>query len=77
MRLTGPAWAGASRRSGDRVTLRAVGLVGITEAAELAGISHWTLRTWVRRGRVRSWRAHGHVLVLIADVERAVRHGGE
>jgi len=59
------------------MTLRAVGLLSIPDAAELTGLSHWTIRTWVRRGRVRSWRAEGLLLVHIADVERAARHGGD
>jgi len=58
------------------VSLRSIGLLTIPDAAEQARVSHWTIRTWVRRGRVRSWRAHGHVLVHISDVQRAVRHGG-
>jgi len=38
------------------MTLRAVGLITIPEAAEQTGISHWTIRTWARRGRVAGGR---------------------
>ena len=50
-------------------------LVGIKEAAGTLGISHWTLREYVRAGKVPHVRIGRRVLVEPAELERMVAEG--
>jgi excisionase family DNA binding protein len=33
------------------------------------GLSHWTVRTWIREGRIASFKVGRRVLVKVADIE--------
>jgi len=38
----------------------------VRRAAELAGVSHWTIRRWIKRGRLQAKQRsgeHGHLLI--------------
>jgi len=40
--------------------------ITVRRAAELAGVSHWTIRKWVRRGRLQAKQRggeRGHLLI--------------
>ena len=52
--------------------------LGLRQAAEAVGLSHWTLRAWVRQGKVKAVRLGRKVLVepgelqhLIAEARKA------
>lgn len=54
-------------------------LIGLTEAAQMLGISRWTLRRMIDRGEVTGYRVGRLVKVSARDVRRIARpmDGGE
>ena len=49
--------------------------VGIEEAAKLVGLSKFTIRAYVRDGRVIATRCGRRIIIPIASLERLVREG--
>jgi excisionase family DNA binding protein len=49
--------------------------IGLKEAAELTGLSHWTLRQYIREGRLRAVRIGRRVLIEPSELERLVEQG--
>ena len=49
--------------------------LGLKEAAAAIGLSPWTLRHWIKQGRVRSVRLGRRVLVEPAELQRMVQAG--
>ena len=45
---------------------------GLRQAAEALGLSHWTLRAWVRQGKVKAVRLGRRVLVEPAELQKMV-----
>jgi excisionase family DNA binding protein len=37
--------------------------IGLKQAATVLGLSHWTLRQWIRKGRIRAVRLGRRVLI--------------
>ncbi len=50
-------------------------LMGIDKAAELLGISPWTVRGYIREGRLRPVRLGRRVLLTESELERLVAEG--
>jgi excisionase family DNA binding protein len=50
--------------------------IGLKEAAELTGLSHWTLRKYIRTGKLRGIRIGKRVLIEPAELERMIKQGG-
>jgi excisionase family DNA binding protein len=44
----------------------------VGEVAAKLGVSHWTVRTWARNGRIPSFRIGRRVLIKVADIEAAI-----
>ena len=49
--------------------------LGLRQAAELTGLSHWTLRQYIRKGRLQAVRIGRRVLVEPAELERLIAAG--
>lgn len=49
--------------------------IGLKEAAESLGLSHWTLRAYVRQGKIKSVRIGRRVLVEPSELERLIERG--
>ena len=49
--------------------------LGVKEAAEAVGLSHWTIRKFIREGKLRSVRLGKRVLVEPSELERLVEQG--
>jgi len=49
--------------------------VGINDAAAALNISHWSLRKYIRHGRVAAIRIGRRVLIEPAELERLVEQG--
>jgi excisionase family DNA binding protein len=49
--------------------------IGLKEAAELTGLSHWTLRQYIRTGRLRAVRIGRRVLVEPTELAHLVEEG--
>lgn len=45
-------------------------MIGVAPAAEVLGISVWTLRTWCYRGSCSSFKIGGRLMLEEAEVER-------
>lgn len=49
------------------------GFLTVDDAAQLAGVSHWTVRVWIRKGFLTRYQSGARVLVrrdeLLARVE--------
>jgi len=43
---------------------------GIKEAARLLSVSTWSIRRWIRQGKIRSVRLGKRVLVPASEVDR-------
>jgi excisionase family DNA binding protein len=52
-------------------------LKSVDEAAGLLGISPWTVRAWIREGRLRPVRLGRRVLLSEAELERLVTESQE
>jgi excisionase family DNA binding protein len=54
--------------------------IGIRDAAKAVGLSHWTLRAYIRQGKVRAVKIGRRVLVepqALQDLIAAGRIGGD
>lgn len=49
--------------------------LGLREAAELTGLSHWTLRQYIRQGRLPAVRIGRRVLLEPEALQRLVEAG--
>ena len=49
--------------------------IGVKEAATALGISHWSVRKMVRRGRLVAVRIGRRVLIEPAELQRLIAHG--
>ena len=49
--------------------------LGVKEAAEAVGLSHWTIRKFIREGKLRSIRLGKRVLVEPGELERLIEAG--
>jgi excisionase family DNA binding protein len=49
--------------------------LGVKEAAEAVGLSHWTIRKFIREGKLRSVRLGKRVLVEPGELERLIEAG--
>ena len=49
--------------------------IGLRQAATVLGLSHWTLRQWIRKGRIRVVRLGSRVLIEPAELERLIAQG--
>ena len=49
--------------------------VGLKEAAKAVGLSVWTLRGWIRRGKLRCVRLGSRVMVEPGELQRMVEAG--
>ena len=49
--------------------------LGLREAAASVGLSHWTLRAWLRHGKLRSVRLGRRVLIEPSELRRLVEQG--
>lgn len=50
-------------------------LIRIEQASSSIGVSHWTLRSWARQGRVKTVKL-GHLrLVPAEELDRIAKHG--
>lgn len=49
--------------------------LGLKEAAAMVGLSPWTLRHWIKQGRLRSVRLGRRVLIEPGELERLVEQG--
>jgi excisionase family DNA binding protein len=47
-------------------------LVGIKDAAASLGLSHWTLRAWIREGRLAAVRMGRRVLIEPSELARLI-----
>ncbi len=51
--------------------------LGLKEAAEAIGLSHWQLRKYIREGKLRAVRLGRRVLVEPQELERLIEEGRE
>ena len=49
--------------------------LGVKEAAEAVGLSHWTIRKFIREGKLRSVRLGKRVLVEPGELQRLIEAG--
>jgi excisionase family DNA binding protein len=49
--------------------------IGLKEAAASIGLSHWTLRQWIRQGKIAAVRIGRRILVEPAELERLIEEG--
>lgn len=49
--------------------------LGLKEAADAVGLSHWTLRQYIREGKVQAIRLGRRVLIEPAELQRLVEQG--
>jgi len=49
--------------------------LGVKEAAEAVGLSHWTIRKFIREGKLRSVRLGKRVLVEPGELGRLIEMG--
>lgn len=49
--------------------------IGIKDAAKAVGLSVWTLRAWIRQGKIAAIRLGRRVLVEPGELERLVEQG--
>ena len=53
-------------------TTSSTNYITVRRAAELAGVSHWTIRRWIKRGRLQAKQRsgeHGHLLIDAASLK--------
>jgi excisionase family DNA binding protein len=50
-------------------------LVGVPDAAEAIGLSPWTIRQYVRRGKIRAVRIGRRVLIEPSELQRLIDEG--
>jgi excisionase family DNA binding protein len=49
--------------------------MGLREAAELTGLSHWTLRQYIRDGKLNAIRIGRRVLIEPSELQRLIDAG--
>lgn len=49
--------------------------LGLRQAAEAVGLSHWTLRAYVRQGKIRAVKIGRRVLIEPGELQRLVEQG--
>jgi excisionase family DNA binding protein len=49
--------------------------IGLKQAAELTGLSHWTLRQYIRDGKLKAIRIGRRVLIEPSELHRLVDAG--
>ena len=49
--------------------------LGLRQAAEAVGLSHWTLRLYVRQGKIRALKIGRRVLVEPSELQRLIQQG--
>ena len=49
--------------------------MGLRQAAEAVGLSHWTLRSYIRQGKIRAVRIGRRILVEPEELQRLVEEG--
>ena len=49
--------------------------LGLRQAAEAVGLSHWTLRAYVRQGRLRALKIGRRVLIEPSELQRLIEQG--
>jgi excisionase family DNA binding protein len=49
--------------------------LGLKDAADAVGLSHWTLRQYIREGKVQAIRLGRRVLIEPAELQRLVEQG--
>jgi excisionase family DNA binding protein len=49
--------------------------IGLKEAAEAVGLSHWTLRQYIREGKVQAIKLGRRVLIEPGELERLIEQG--
>jgi excisionase family DNA binding protein len=49
--------------------------IGLKEASETLGISHWTLRRYIREGKIQAVRIGRRVLLEPAELAKLVTYG--
>ena len=50
-------------------------LLNCDEVAQLLGVSHWSIRSWINRGDVRSVKLGRRRLILSSEVDRIISEG--
>jgi excisionase family DNA binding protein len=55
--------------------MNAVLSIGIKEAAAALGLSHWTIRQYIREGKIRAVRIGKRILVEPTELERLLELG--
>lgn len=50
-------------------------LIGVRQAADAVGLSHWTIRQYIRAGKIRAVRIGKRILVEPEELERLVNAG--
>lgn len=51
--------------------------VGLKDAAAALGLSHWTLRQWIKQGRVRPVRLGRRVVLEPSELMRLIQEGSK
>jgi excisionase family DNA binding protein len=49
--------------------------MGLRQAAEAVGLSHWTLRAYARQGKIRAVRIGRRLLIEPAELQRLIEAG--
>ena len=49
--------------------------LGVRQAAEAVGLSHWTLRAYVRQGKLKALKIGRRVLIEPNELQRLVESG--
>jgi excisionase family DNA binding protein len=49
--------------------------LGLKEAADAVGLSHWTLRQYIREGKISAIKLGRRVLIEPAELERLIDQG--
>ncbi len=49
--------------------------LGLKEAAEAVGLSHWTLRQYIRQGKISAIRLGRRVLIEPSELEKLIEQG--
>jgi excisionase family DNA binding protein len=49
--------------------------MGLRQAAEAVGLSHWTLRQYIRAGKIRGVKIGRRVLIEPAELQRLIEAG--
>ena len=62
----GPAGSGTTNNEGA-MTTTSTNYITVRRAAELAGVSHWAIRKWIKRGRLRVKQPGGNRGDLLID----------